>query len=252
MSARILSLSSLLCALSLSGLGCSGAPGRPGAGSVVSRPGQVLNFATLYTENCSACHGASGKNGAAISLANPVYLAYAGEANLERVTANGVPGTLMPPFAQSSGGALTDQQIHALADGMIQNWSRPGALTGQTPPSYSSVSAGDATQGQKAFATFCGRCHGADGMGQESLSGSKGAATGSLVNPSYLALVSDQNLRTMIVSGQPEQGMPDWRQDLSGAESRALTDQEIADIVAWLATHRTSAPGQPYASGEQR
>jgi mono/diheme cytochrome c family protein len=250
--ARLLYLSSLLCALSLSGLGCSRAPGRPSADSAVSRPGQVLDFATLYAQNCSACHGAGGKNGAAISLANPVYLAYAGEANLERVTATGVPGTLMPPFAESNGGALTAQQIHALAQGMIQNWSRPSLLAGQTPPSYASTSAGDATQGQKVFATFCARCHGADGMGQESLPGSKGAATGSLVNSSYLALVSDQSLRSAIVSGNPEQGMPDWRQDLPGDQRSTLTDQEITDIVAWLATHRTSAPGQPYASGEQR
>jgi mono/diheme cytochrome c family protein len=245
-------LSPLLCALLLGALGCTAPPGRPAGGSGVSSPDQVLDFATLYAENCSGCHGAGGENGAAISLANPVYLAAAGEANLKRATAAGVPGTLMPPFAQSNGGTLTDQQIDALADGMIKNWSRPAILAGETPPAYASASAGDATRGQNAFATFCGRCHGADGAGEKSSPGSKGGDTGSLVDPAYLALVSDQNLRSTIIAGDPEQGMPDWRHDLAGAGARALTDPEITDIVAWLASHRTSAPGQPYASGEQR
>ena len=42
---------------------------------VFQRPEQVLAFPTLYTQNCTACHGENGKNGAAIPLANPVYLA---------------------------------------------------------------------------------------------------------------------------------------------------------------------------------
>ncbi len=250
MSVRALYLSTLLCALSLGGLGCS-PPGRPGGGSGVSSPEQVLNFATLYTQNCSGCHGAGGKNGAAISLANPVYLAAAGEANLKRATAAGVPGTLMPPFAKSNGGTLTDQQIDVLVDGMLKNWGSAN-LSGQAPPAYASALASDTTRGQEAFATFCGRCHGTDGAGEKSPPGSKGVNNGSLVDPSYLALVSDQNLRSTTIAGNPEQGMPDWRHDLSGAGARALTDQEITDIVAWLASHRTSAPGQPYASGEQR
>lgn len=88
--------------------------------------------------------------------------------------------------------------------------------------------------------------------GGKSSPGGKGVNTGSLVDPSYLALISDQSLRSTTIAGDPEQGMPDWRHDLSEAGARALTDQEITDIVAWLASHRTSAPGQPYASGEQR
>jgi cytochrome c oxidase cbb3-type subunit 3/ubiquinol-cytochrome c reductase cytochrome c subunit len=210
--------------------------------SETARPDQVLNFAALYGQNCAACHGDRGTSGAAISLANPVYLATAGLANIQRVTASGVPGTMMPGFARSAGGMLTDRQIAALAQGMIAAWGKPTEFSGQSLPAYASNSPGVAAEGQKAFTTFCARCHGADGTG---ISTQK-MHTGSLVEPSYLSLVSDQGLRSFIIVGQPEQGMPDWRSDLTGSTTRAMTDQEITDTVAWLAAHRTTTPGQPY------
>jgi cytochrome c oxidase cbb3-type subunit 3/ubiquinol-cytochrome c reductase cytochrome c subunit len=70
--------------------------------------------------------------------------------------------------------------------------------------------------------------------------------TGSLVDPAYLALISDQGLRSLILAGQPQEGMPDWRSDRTGAGSLAMTDQEVTGIVAWLASHRIATPGQPY------
>ncbi len=70
--------------------------------------------------------------------------------------------------------------------------------------------------------------------------------TGSIIDPAYLALVSDQGLRSTIIAGQPEQGMPDWRSDLTGTGARAMTDQEVTDTVAWMTSHRIATPGQPY------
>src|SRR5881227_4215170 len=105
--------------------GCSRIRGRPAPGPEVPRPENVVDFSTLYKANCAACHGQNGRDGAAISLANPVYLAVAGEDNLRRITANGVSGKLMPPFAKSAGGMLTDQQINVIAHGMMQRWSKP-------------------------------------------------------------------------------------------------------------------------------
>jgi mono/diheme cytochrome c family protein len=111
----------LLCALGL--VGCRAAPGKPLPGSEAKRPDQVLDFPTLYKENCSACHGDQGRMGAAISLANPAYLSFAGAANLERITANGVPGTMMPPFSKCRRRhALTDRQIEILVQGMVSSW----------------------------------------------------------------------------------------------------------------------------------
>ena len=114
--------------------GCSRVPGRPGPGPEVVRPAEVLDFATLYKANCAACHGEKGRDGAAISLANPAYLAAVGEENLREIAAKGVPGKLMPPFAKSAGGMLTDQQIGVLAHGVMHEWSRPDLFSGQNSP----------------------------------------------------------------------------------------------------------------------
>jgi cytochrome c oxidase cbb3-type subunit 3/ubiquinol-cytochrome c reductase cytochrome c subunit len=220
-------------------VGCADAPGHPAPGPEVPRPDQVMAFAALYEQNCAACHGADGKNGAAMSLANPVYLAVAGEATLRKVAANGVSGKLMPPFAVSAGGTLTDSQIDSLVHGIVQTWRRPNVLGISPAPSYAANAKGDPTQGLKAYGEFCARCHGADGKGAKE-------APGSIVDPSYLALVSDQSLRSVIIAGRPDQAMPDWRSDIAGPGSRAMTDQEITDVVAWLAAQRTEYPGQSY------
>jgi cytochrome c oxidase cbb3-type subunit 3/ubiquinol-cytochrome c reductase cytochrome c subunit len=240
MNLRSLSHSMIACAVALLCVGCKDVPGRPEAAT--TRPDQVLKFGVLYQDNCAACHGKSGKNGAAISLANPVYLAVAGFQKIQEITAKGVPGTLMPAYAKSQGGMLTDPQVAVLAQGLESEWGRADALGGQTGPAYAASSAGDAAQGQKAFSTFCASCHGADGAGVV-----RGKLhTGSLVDPAYLALISDQGLRSLIIAGQPQEDMPDWRSDMTGAGSRAMTDQEITDTVAWLASHRVATPGQPY------
>jgi mono/diheme cytochrome c family protein len=223
-------------------VGCSRIPGRPGPGPEVVRPNEVLDFSTLYKANCAACHGESGRGGAAIPLANPVYLAVAGEENLREITAKGVPGKLMPPFAQSAGGMLSGQQIEVLAHGMMQQWSKPGLLAELSIPQYRSTLTGDAARGQQAFGMFCARCHGAAGEGSTGDARSHAGKIGSIVDGSYLALISDQGLRSITIAGRPDEGMPDWRTD----GTQAMTDQQITDVVAWIASKRTRDPGQPY------
>src|SRR5262249_51896639 len=111
---RSLSASAILAGvLSMPLAGC-GAPGQPRADSIARAPGDVTDFDTLYAENCAGCHGAHGRGGAAIALANPVYLAIVSEQSLRSTIADGVRGTSMPAFAQRAGGMLTDKQIDAL------------------------------------------------------------------------------------------------------------------------------------------
>jgi len=228
-----------LCALVVVALlcGCNSAPGRPRKGSEIIAPSEILDFDTLYAQNCAGCHGADGRGGAAIALADPVYLAIADDASIRKVTANGVKGTSMPAFAQSAGGMLTNKQIDRITTEMRSRWSRPGILSGANPPAYAAKSAGNAQQGEVVYGTYCASCHGTQGQG-----GRKGSA---ITNDSFLALVSDQGLRTIVITGRPELGAPDWRGNVPG---KPMSDQEITDVVAWMASHRVQTPGQPYAA----
>jgi cytochrome c oxidase cbb3-type subunit 3/ubiquinol-cytochrome c reductase cytochrome c subunit len=161
----------------------------------------------------------------------------------------------MPPFGKAAGGMLTDRQIAIISQGMIQNWGSANTLAGFTPPAYASSAPGNPPQGQKAFAIYCAQCHGADGTGGTSPSRQPAGSsvppalraapvrTGSLVDPAYLALISDQGLRSIILAGQTEQGAHDWRSYIPG---HPMNDQEITDTVAWLASHRSQTPGQVY------
>ena len=216
-------------------VGCNSSPGRPGADSEVMPPDQIMEFRVLYANNCAGCHGADGKGGAAVSLSDPVFLAIADDAAIRRTAVNGVPGTPMPAFAKSAGGMLTDKQIDAIVSG-IRSWAKPDSLRGVTAPPYAVQPAGDPHKGAEVYATYCSACHGPDGKG------GKGAS--SIVNGSYLALVSDQGLRTNVIVGRPEMGVPDWREDVPG---RPMSGQEISDVVAWLAAQRPQFPGQPYS-----
>ena len=215
---------------------CSNPPGRPSKDPEVQVPSEVSDFNTLYTENCVACHGAEGRGGAAIALADPVYLAIADEGAMRKIIANGVRGTSMPAFAQSAGGMLTEKQIDVITSQIRSRWSRSGILDGANPPSYAAKAAGDVQRGEASYRTYCSSCHGSQGQG-----GPKGSA---ITNDSFLALVSDQGLRTIVITGRPELKAPDWRGNVPG---KPMSDQEITDIVAWLASHRVQSPGQPYS-----
>jgi len=218
--------------------GCERLPGRPSAGSEVVRPSHQLDFAVLYASNCAGCHGPDGRGGASVELGDPVYLAFADDGVLSRVTASGVPGTAMPAFAQSAGGMLTDAQVQALVHGMRARWGKPDVLRGAEPPPYAAAQEGDAGRGAQAYATFCASCHGPAGRG-----GTKASA---IVDGTYLALVSAQHLRTTVLVGRPDLGAPDWRSDVQG---RSMTADEVSDVVAWLSRQRPAFPGQPYPSG---
>jgi mono/diheme cytochrome c family protein len=184
-------------------------------------------FTVLYGANCAGCHGPDGAGAVARGLADPVFLEIADKATLRRVTAGGVPGTAMPGFAKTAGGGLADEQIDAIVGGMKARWTGAEGSTDLHPPPYSTSTPGDVTQGAETFATFCARCHGGDGRG--------GTSAGSIVDPSYLSLVSNQSLRTTVIAGRPDLGAPDWRGNVPGTP---MSSQEVSDVVAWLAAKR--------------
>ena len=235
--------SAALVALATVALSGCNLPGRPADGPEVPRPEQVTSFDTLYGNNCAGCHGAKGENGAAANLANPEFQALLDDATLRDIITNGEKGTMMPAFALKRGGTLTDAQIEAIIVGMRAHWSKGSVLAGLNAPPYKAAQPGDASHGAAVYTAACARCHGTS---------AKPGDSGSILDGSFLALVSEQTIRTTVIAGRPDLGMPDWRNLARDANNqpRPLTDAEVTDIAAWLIAQKPAMPGQPYGTAQ--
>jgi mono/diheme cytochrome c family protein len=222
---------------------CDWMPGRPNPEDRWKRPAEIKGFNQLFSQNCSGCHGANGRQGAAQPLNDPLYLAVVTDETLRQTIAQGVPGSLMPASAESAGGTLTGAQIEVLVGGMRSLWARPNEFNNVGLPPYSLQDAiakgsgpGDPQRGTTVYKTYCAQCHGEGGIG--------GEKAGSIVDPNFLALVSDQSIRTTVITGRPDLKKPDWRSNLDG---QAMTPQEVSDVVAWLSSLRRGAKAQAFS-----
>jgi len=225
---RNLILSLLSLTLIVSSMGCHQRIGPPNDEEELIRPENIVSFDRLYKQNCSACHGEDGSGGPALDLANPNYQALVDDESLRHWITSGMPGTQMPAFGESAGGFLTPQQVDVLVAGMRSRWAHADRNATEMPP-YSSNTAGTAEHGHAIFQVNCTSCH--EQRQQK------------ITDTSYLALVSDQSLRTIIIAGRRDLGNPDWKQVRQG---QPLTDQDVSDIVAYLDSLRSGTPGQPY------
>lgn len=195
--------------------------GEPEAARKWLPPGAVTGFETLVRQNCTGCHGFAGAPGAALALDNPVWVRFITPEALRETISHGRAGTRMPAFAREAGGHLTREQVGILVTGIL---SKGDAVSRLALPPYAG-GAGEVAAGRALFSRRCAMCHGQAGEG--------GRLAGAVVDPSYLALVSDQYLRGIIVAGRPELRMPPAGSTLSG--------EDVSDLVAWLASHRRKA-----------
>jgi cytochrome c oxidase cbb3-type subunit III len=203
--------------------GCDQLPGRPRESDRWQPPEANKDFKSLFSMNCRACHGDEVAIGPSISVLDPLYAAIVPQDVLKKVIAEGLPGTGMPGFAQSSGGELTDQQVEILVDGIK---AKGNTQKDHNLPPYSAP-LGSAGHGSEVFNQDCSSCHGQLGQG--------GKNAGSVVEPDYLRLVSDQYLRSVILAGRPELGMPNSQRQPKGPP---MSSGDVSDVVAWLVSHR--------------
>src|ERR1700690_485732 len=125
----------------------------------------------------------------------------------------------MSAFSNKEGGLLTDKQVTAIIHGIRERWSKPKAFGGSAAPPYAAKTPGNPQHGEAVYATFCASCHGTGEKG--------GPKAGSEANGAYLSLISDQGLRTIVITGRPDFGAPDWRDNVPG---HPMTDQDITDV----------------------
>jgi mono/diheme cytochrome c family protein len=221
----------LLPLLALLAAGCD-PPGKP------RRPepaDEAAQFNALYASHCAGCHGADGKYGPAPPLNDPLFLAIVPDEELLRVIREGravgpTQKTPMPAFARDRGGPLMGRQVEALAKGIKARWG--GAPPKETPPPYlAPEQTGDKGRGEKLFDLACAACHGDKGRG--------GEQAGAVNDRDFLALISDQALRRVIITGRRDLGMPDYSvSDWRSPKFQPLTSEQVNDLVALLADWR--------------
>lgn len=244
----------MLCASILALAGCEPPqlPGTPNPANRPHSPDQDLSFESLYSLNCAGCHGTDGELGPAPPLNDPTFLAIIPAEELDRVVRNGRRGTPMPGFAQAAGGTLTDEQVQAIVDGLRKHWS-DASIDAATLPPYLLTKVegvqsapGSRERGAQVFERACATCHGTNGAGVK-----RDGMVASAINvPAFLALVSDQALRRIIITGRHDLGMPSYEHDDGRPlDFEPLMPAEIDDLVAlladWRATGGVTTAAQP-------
>lgn len=228
-------------------------PGKPNPADRPLPQNKITDFATLFAQNCTGCHGADGELGPAPPLNDPLFLALIPDEALHAVIRDGRPGTPMPAFAAERGGTLSAEQVKIIATGLKSHWpadkkeeSDP-AIVADAPPYLAATASLQLTPGatEQAAALFeraCAECHGQNGAG-----GDTGYASGGAINePAFLALISDQALRRIIITGRHDLGMPNYAAtDGRPDDFTPLTSEEIDELVALLASwRRGDAPAE--------
>lgn len=178
---------------------------------------------TLYTENCSACHGFEGKGGTGVPIGLPGFINQVDDLYLSNTIRLGRPGRVMPAF-----GHLSQEQNQAIV-AYMRSW------TGVKAPRYSQVPInGDPQKGSVLFGKHCAGCHGANGEG--------GHGTGvtysrprelpviapALNNSGFLASASDALIKNTIRYGREGTPMPAFR------HNKELKSADFNHLVSFL------------------
>jgi mono/diheme cytochrome c family protein len=242
-------------------------PGQPKAADRYVPPQDIKDFSVLFQQNCAGCHGVDGRLGPAPPLNDKLFLALISRAELQRIITEGRTDTLMPAFARDRGGQLTARQVQVLAEGIKQNWGSAESAPRDAPPLFTSSKSeaipaaadtgealpiaprpvagsqppngnvGKKEKGLQVYAQACASCHGDQGQGGHDGSTADAKPVGAINDPVFLALISDQALRRLVITGRPDLRMPDYADPRGRPETfRPLRSQDVADIMALLAS----------------
>lgn len=213
----------LITALMTVAIGCD----RPAPQAATHTAAQAAAVATQQTfdTNCRGCHS-KGAEGAALPLMNAEYWAVATDAVAIQAISHG-QGRSMPAYLASEGGPFTQEQIVSFVQAMRTQWGTSIATlhNGTISPV---IVQGDSAAGALVFTQACASCHGAQG------------SAGSVTDPMYLRMISDQGLWSATIYGRNDLGMPAWNQAMP-QRPNGLTAQEVADVVSWIAAQRSSS-----------
>ena len=226
----------LLALLASLAAGCD-LPGRPRTGDRYVPPENERSFNVLFQKNCVGCHGADGKLGPAPPLNDKLFLALIPDDLLERVIAEGRPGTLMPAFAQAKGGELTAGQVKVLAQGIKPRWGSVEPAPSGAPPYLleeirkNGAEAGSKEAGNAVFARACASCHGDQGpRRRDGGCDQRSGLPGTDQRPGPAPLCDHRAARSRNAGLCRSDGRPEGY--------KALTAQDVTNVTALLAAWR--------------
>lgn len=208
------------------------------AGAAAAQGGDPVRGGELYVENCAVCHGVDGEGRVGASLTQfPGILV---EASLEQTIGEGIEGTVMPAWGEAFGGPLSDEDVRDIAAYIL------AAFEGTQPieplPTYPVPDIpplpeveGDPALGAPVYQENCAVCHGAQGEGR----------IGAGLAKAWPATDPAAYIRQVVADGIAGTSMPAW----SGAKGGPLSDEQIANVAAYILTlsppaSATPGPGQ--------
>jgi cytochrome c oxidase cbb3-type subunit 3 len=172
----------------------------------------------VYTKNCLACHGNTGKgegSNTGTSINNPQFLSSVSNKDLYNYVKFGREGTGMPAY----GPRVSEEDLNNLV-AFMRDWQTK-EIEFDVPKEIS----GDPGQGLKQYNLYCLNCHGEAGAGKLKM----GTV---LSNPSYLKYTTDKQIWIETAYGRDETRMGPSLKGLEGA--RQLKKEDISDIVSYI------------------
>lgn len=250
--------------LVVSGTSAGVSPVTPTPASIGAQENAALG-APLYLENCSTCHGIEGEGVDAPPLRNSPYIQNSSDQDIYGTIANGRRNTEMPAWLQANGGPFIQAEIINVIGYLetLQNVSPMPSATpgppepteaplptgGPTPepaqpsfpggPGQAASLSGDASKGRPEFGMYCASCHGPEGVQGIPNPGSDDGSVPP-VNPIDPTIANSdpsifaKNLDLFIQHGSIPEGPAPQILMPSFGDSNMLSQQEIADIIAYV------------------
>lgn len=179
----------------------------------------------LYVETCAMCHGFDGQGRIGASLDS--FPGIKIDSALRQAIAEGIDGSVMPPWQQSEGGPLTNQEVDDIVAYIVESFA--GTQPIEPAPTYLAPEIaplpdieGDPSLGAIVYQVNCIVCHGDQGQGR----------FGKPLGQAWPANQPDIFIRQVTREGISGTVMPSWAQDLGGP----LSEEEIEDVTAYILT----------------
>jgi mono/diheme cytochrome c family protein len=197
----------------------------------------------VYAESCAACHGPEGEGASGPQLANPYFLDAVSDGFLEATIVLGRSGTAMQAMVVGAEGLgqLSTENVQDLV-AYMRTWEQP--RTWRLTRRVSDVTDTAVSAGAEAYASYCGGCHGADGLGSNQGDGSFAPA---LNNRDFLAAASDGYLLATIARGRSGTAMRPF--GIGGGGIVELDSETISNIVSFIRAWQ-SVPTEAATRGE--